>query len=288
MGPDKRSGARRGPIGAPSRAGTGRGAARAADSARAPAPDPADTRVPAERRIGLARALSKRGICSRRAAEALIRAGRVRLDGVVARDPQAPTRAASRIELDGSAPETAPRVYVLLNKPRGLVTTAADERGRETVYRCLADADLPWLAPVGRLDQASEGLLLFTNDSEWAAALLAPGHAVPRRYHVQVAGLPDAATLTALRAGVRVADGETLAVAAVGILRSGQRNAWLEVTLDEGRNRHLRRLLAAVGHPVLRLVRVALGPLALGDLPKGAWRLLDPEEVRRLAPSTAR
>lgn len=247
-----------------------------------------DVRVPEERRIGLARALSKRGICSRSAAEALIRSGRVRLDGTVVRDPQAPTRSTSRIELDDRAPVAPRPVYLLLNKPRGLVTTVSDERGRDTVYRCLAGADLPWLAPVGRLDQASEGLLLFTNDSEWAAALLAPGHAVPRHYHVQVAGLPDVATLAHLRAGVRVDDGETLAVARVAILRSGRRNAWLEATLDEGRNRHLRRLLAAVGHPVLRLVRVALGPLCLGELPKGAWRLLDPDEVRSLAPPTAR
>jgi 23S rRNA pseudouridine2605 synthase len=200
------------------------------------------------------------------------------------RDPEAPTRPSSRIELDGAAPATSARLYLLLNKPRGLITSAADEQGRDTVYRCLADAGLPWLAPVGRLDRASEGLLLFTNDSEWAAALLAPGHAVPRQYHVQVAGLPDAATLARVSAGVRVEDGETLTVARAGVLRSGRRNAWLDVTLDEGRNRHLRRLLAAVDHPVLRLVRVALGPLRLGDLPKGAWRLLDADEVRRLAP----
>jgi 23S rRNA pseudouridine2605 synthase len=236
-----------------------------------------------DRHIGLARALSKRGICSRTAAAELISAGRVRLNGVIVRDPEAPTRIDSLIEMDGAPLAHVAPVYVMLNKPRGLITTAADERGRATVYRCFSDSALPWIAPVGRLDQASEGLLLFTNDSEWSAATLAPLHQVPRIYHVQIEGIPPAATLARLNEGVIARDGELLRVQHARLLRQGERNAWLEFALLEGRNRHLRRMLEAVGHPVLRLLRVAIGDLVLGDLAKGAWRHLSMAEVRQLA-----
>ncbi len=236
-----------------------------------------------DRHIGLARALSKRGICSRAAAAELISAGRVRLNGVIVRDPEAPTRTDSLIEMDGAPLAHVAPVYVMLNKPRGLITTAADERGRATVYRCFTDSTLPWLAPVGRLDQASEGVLLFTNDSEWSAALLSPRHQVPRTYHVQVEGIPPAGTMARLNEGVLARDGELLRVQRANLLRQGERNAWLEFALLEGRNRHLRRMLEAVGHPVLRLLRIAIGDLALGDLAKGAWRHLSMAEVRQLA-----
>jgi 23S rRNA pseudouridine2605 synthase len=170
----------------------------------------------------------------------------------------------------------------MLNKPRGLVTTTRDERDRETVYRCLAGSGLPWLAPVGRLDKASEGLLLFTNDPAWAAGITDPRTGPAKRYHVQVDTLPDAALLGALVQGVRV-DGECLAATAARCLRSGARHAWLEIVLDEGRNRQIRRLLAALDVGVLRLVRVAIGRLELGDLPKGQWRVLSAQEIDALA-----
>ena len=131
------------------------------------------TRSSGTRRHGLARVLSKRGICSRSEAERLIRAGQVRLDGRVVRDPEHPTDVqAALIDVAGSAQATSPR-YVMLNKPRGLVTTARDEHGRDTVYRSFEGSGLGWLAPVGRLDKASEGLLLFTNDPQWGAVLQA-------------------------------------------------------------------------------------------------------------------
>jgi len=240
------------------------------------------TRHHLERRIGLARALSKQGVCSRAAAAALVVAGRVRLDGRIVRDPEAPTGPASRIEVDGAHVVDAARVYVMLNKPRGLVTTTQDEFGRDTVYRCFAASALPWLAPVGRLDQASEGLLLFTNDSEWSAALLDPARHLPRTYHVQIEGLPESATLERLAEGVTTPEGERLDVHRVSVLRQGERNAWLECALTEGRNRHLRRMLDTVGHPVLRLIRIAIGELRLGELTKGAWRHLSMAEVRQL------
>jgi len=185
------------------------------------------------------------------------------------------------------APARAPaRVYIALNKPRGLVTTRADEKGRATVYACLADADLPWVSPVGRLDQASEGLLLFSNDSAWNAAVTDPATHVNKIYHVQIGLLPTPEFLARLHQGA-VVDGELLQVRAAHELRRGGRNAWLEITLDEGKNRHLRRLLKACGCEVLRLIRIGIGPLRLGDLPKGAWRHLAPEEVRLLSSGRA-
>ena len=234
-------------------------------------------------RHGLARVLSKLGVCSRSQAERAVREGRVTVDGRVVRDPERPADAMrQRIELDGVAVAAAARVYVVLNKPRGLVVSAADERGRPTVYDLLRDAGLPWLGPVGRLDQASEGLLLLSNDSIWAAGLTEPRHHVDKTYHVQVDRVPDQDALRRLVEGV-VDRGERLAARRVGLLRQGQKNAWLEIVLDEGRNRHIRRLLAAHGMNVLRLVRVAIGPLALGDLAKGQWRHLEAAEVRALS-----
>ena len=229
------------------------------------------------RRIGLARALSKLGYCSRSEAFTLIRAGRVKLNGAVRRNPEAPVSLGrDRILVDGHALAASTPLYLMLNKPRGVVTTAADEKERRTVYDCLP-AGLPWLAPVGRLDKASEGLLLLTNDSEWAARITAPESHLDKTYHVQIGTVADAAVLRALEKGVTV-DGERLGVKGVGVVRQGRRNAWLDVVLDEGKNRHIRRLLAALDVEVLRLVRVAIGPLALGDLPKGSSRPLTPEE----------
>jgi 23S rRNA pseudouridine2605 synthase len=225
------------------------------------------------RRVGLARALSKLGYCSRSQASTLIRAGRVTLNSVVRCDPETPVNlGADRILLDGQPVAASTPVYLMLNKPRGVVTTAADEKGRGTIYDCLP-AGLPWLAPVGRLDKASEGLLLLTNDSEWAARITAPETHLDKTYHTQIGAIADAALLRALEKGLTV-DGERLRVKRVAIVRLGQRNAWLEIVLDEGKNRHIRRLLSALGVEVLRLVRVAIGPLDLGDLPKGSSRPL--------------
>jgi len=222
-------------------------------------------------RTGLARALSKLGFCSRADAAQLIRGGRVRLNGLVRRDPESPVRLhRDRIEVDGLAVEPAAKIYLMLNKPRGVVTTASDEKGRATIYDLL-DKEHSWLAPVGRLDKASEGLLLLTNDSQWAARVMAPETHLPKTYHVQIAAVADEALLDSLRHGVRDT-GEDLHATAVSILRHGDRHSWLEVILHEGKNRHIRRMLNALGIEVLRLVRVAVGPLPLGDLAKGASR----------------
>ena len=234
-------------------------------------------------RHGLARVLSKRGLCSRTRAAELIRARRVRLNGRIVDDPEHPTDALrDLIEIDGERALAAAPIHIALNKPRGLVTTTADERGRGTVYDCLADAGLPWLAPVGRLDKASEGLLLFTNDPAWADAVAASGQ-VSKTYHVQVAGTPGERVLHALHAGMEH-QGEWLRAERVALVRSGGRNAWLEFVLRGGRNRQIRRMLAVVGLEVKRLVRIDIGGVALGELPKGAWRHLDVAEAAALGP----
>ena len=233
-------------------------------------------------RHGLARVISKLGVGSRSQAATWVRDGRVRVNGRVVRDAEFPVRlGVDGIDFDGRPVVQAARVVLMLNKPRGLVTTTRDERDRETVYRCLADASLPWLAPVGRLDKASEGLLLFSNDPAWAAKITAPASGPDKTYHVQVDRVPDESLLASLERGASV-DGEHLAVKTARLLRAGDRNAWLEIVLTEGRNRHIRRLLAHFELSVLRLVRVAIGDLALGQLPKGAWRLLTETEVASL------
>ncbi len=233
-------------------------------------------------RHGLARVLSKLGICSRTQAQALVRAGRVRVNGRIEHDPEAPTDAQhDRITLDDSAIAAVEKVYVMLNKPRGYVTTASDEKGRDTVYTLLQDGNFPWLAPVGRLDKASEGVLLFSNDSVWAARLTDPESHLDKTYHVQIDALPEAGLLERMRAGIDD-DGERIAAKSAVELRRGEKNAWLEVVLDEGRNRQIRRLLAAFDIQVLRLVRVAVGALALGDMAKGKWRVLTGAEAQML------
>lgn len=230
-------------------------------------------------RHGLARVLSKRGVCSRSEAERLIRAGRVRLDGSVVLNPEHPAdlqRAV--IVIDDAAIADAPSLFLMLNKPRGLVTTTADEQGRDTVYRCFDGSGLGWIAPVGRLDKASEGLLLFSNDPQWAAGITNPEHGLDKTYHVQVDCVPGADILRRLESGIDL-DGEVLRVKSAALLRAGEKHAWLQVVLEEGRNRQIRRLLSACDIVVLRLLRVAIGTLALGELPKGQWRMLTPEEA---------
>jgi 23S rRNA pseudouridine2605 synthase len=202
------------------------------------------------------------------------------------RDPEFPTAATAVIAIDNAAPAAVERVYVALNKPRGLVTTTVDERGRDTVYRCFDGSGLPWLAPVGRLDKASEGLLLFCNDPQWSARISDAHAGADKTYHVQVDAIPSPELLASLRSGIETG-GVFLRAKSARLLRAGGRNAWLEIVLDEGRNRQIRRLLAAFDLQVLRLVRVAIGTLPLGDLPKGQWRHLDEDEVRALVPADA-
>lgn len=228
-----------------------------------------------ERRVGLARALSKLGFCSRTEAAALIKAGRVQLNGEVKHDPETPVRLRrDRIAVDGARVAAAAKAYWVMHKPAGLVTTANDERGRKTIYSLLP-ADAPWMGPVGRLDMASEGLLLLTNDTEWAARITAPESHLDKIYHVQpdrlLSDLP-----ARLEKGVEEG-GDFLRAKTVRLL-SGDKTGWLEITLDEGKNRHIRRMLDVCGIEVLRLVRVAIGRLELADMAVGEARPLLAEE----------
>jgi 23S rRNA pseudouridine2605 synthase len=234
------------------------------------------------KKTGLARALSKLGFCSRSDAMELIRAGKVKLNGEVRRDTETPVRLGKdQIEIDGKGVRAAEKVYWMVNKPRGIVTTAADEKGRATIYSLLPRG-VAWMGPVGRLDMASEGLLLLTNDTEWAARITAPESHVAKTYHVQIGAVADGSLLARLETGV-VESGELLKARSVKLLRSGEKNSWIEVILDEGKNRQIRRMLDACGMEVLRLIRVAIGPVKLGDLEKGKAKELTREEVRALS-----
>ena len=233
------------------------------------------------RKIGLARALSKLGYCSRSQAAELIRRGRVRLNGVVRRDSETPVRLErDRIAVDDHSVEPRRHIYLMMNKPRGFVTTASDEKGRKTIYAVLerSGEPLPWIAPIGRLDKASEGLLLLTNDSEWGARVAAPETHLEKTYHVQIGTVADEKLTRALVSGPASEGGEVLRAVQARVLRSGEKNCWLEVVLDEGKNRQIRRMLEALEGEVLRLVRVAIGPLQLGKLAKGSCRHLTTEE----------
>jgi len=242
-------------------------------------PPPSGSKTP---RHGVARVISKLGWGSRTQAAQWVREGRVRVNGRVVHNIELPVRQGlDRIDIDGQEREPARRVALMLNKPSGLVTTVKDERGRATVYNCFAGAALPWLAPIGRLDKASEGLLLFSNDPAWAARITDPSTGLPKTYHVQIDRLPDAALLAALERGA-VSNGERLRARSASCLRTGNKNSWLEIVLDEGRNRQIRRLLEALDVSVLRLVRVAIGSLSLGTLTKGQWRMLTQKEMDAL------
>jgi 23S rRNA pseudouridine2605 synthase len=237
---------------------------------------------PATTRTGLARAMSKLGFCSRSRATELIRMGKVTVNRSVRKNPEFPVILGQDIIImDDVSINQAQHVYVMLNKPRGLVTSASDELGRETVFECFKGAKLPHLAPVGRLDKASEGLLLFTNVNAWADTVNNPDTHIEKTYHVQIGGGVDDARLAHIQRGVDD-EGELLTAKQVKILRTGEKNTWLEFILDEGRNRHIRRLLEAFEIEVLRLVRVKIGTLELGNLVKGQWRELTKNEVAKL------
>jgi len=234
-----------------------------------------------EKKVGLARALSKMGFCSRSDAAEKIRAGRVKVNGTVRRDAETPVlMGRDRIEVDGSGVAATEFVYWMVNKPRGIVTTAEDEKGRETVYSLLPEG-VPWMGTVGRLDKASEGLLLLTNDTDWAAGITAPESHVEKKYAVQIGAVADEALLKELEAGV-MDGGEVLRAKSAKMMRAGEKNSWIEIVLEEGRNRQIRRMLDGCGVKVLRLIRVGIGAVELGTLAKGAARELTHREIQLL------
>jgi 23S rRNA pseudouridine2605 synthase len=226
--------------------------------------------------------LSKLGFCSRSQAFEIIREGKVRLNGTILKNPSTSVRmGVDRIEVAGQRVGAAEKIYLMMNKPRGIVTTAVDEKGRDTVYTLLPPG-LEWIAPVGRLDKASEGLLMLTNDSEWAARITDPHTHLDKTYHVQVGAVAGEEMIEKLRRGVETEKGEVLRTKRAGIVRAGGKNSWIELVLDEGKNRQIRRMFDGLGVEVLRLIRVSIGPLQLGDLAKGQNRRLTPDEVTLL------
>ncbi|MEX2168773.1 MAG: pseudouridine synthase [Pirellulales bacterium] len=229
----------------------------------------------------LQKVLAAAGIASRRECEELIREGRVEVDGkVVTELGTRVDRQKQEVRIDGERLPKPKLVYFAVHKPEGVVSTARDPSGRPRITDLLPP-DIGRVFPVGRLDMSSEGLILLTNDGELAQQLTHPSHGVPKVYHVQVAGQPDAEVLAQLRKGMHLAEGFAR-MANVRIKSTRKKSTVLEMVLEEGRNREIRRLLARVGHKVQRLTRIAVGPVRLGELPPGAYRPLKPEEIAAL------
>ena len=240
---------------------------------------------------GVARVISKRGFCSRSIAENLVREGRVSLRGKIVRDPDTPAYEKDEILVDGTPVEAAQKFYFAMNKPRGIVTTASDEKGRKTVMdlfreqyaKMFPGKPVPHISPVGRLDAASEGLLLFTNDTQWADALLQTRDRHLKIYRVQVAGKPSDDDLAKMEKGFNVpprvfGEKEEFMHAERAVLHSeGEKNCWLEITLSEGKNREIRRMLAHLGYEVMRLVRIQFDKYTLGNLKPGELRAMSDE-----------
>jgi 23S rRNA pseudouridine2605 synthase len=235
-----------------------------------------------ERGERLQKILARAGIASRRQCEALIEAGRVQVNGEVVRILGTRVRPGrDRVQVDGEAVRAEAAVTILLHKPAGYITSRSDPQGRPVVTSLVVQASLPRLFPVGRLDWDTEGLLLLTNDGTLANALTHPRYAVRKVYHAKLKGHLTPEALTLLTRGV-VCEGEPLRALGVEVLHPTRQNTWIAITLEQGRYRQVRRMCEAIGHPVLKLIRVALGPLRLGSLPRGGWRLLLPDELRSL------
>jgi 23S rRNA pseudouridine2605 synthase len=234
--------------------------------------------------VTLARGLSKLGVASRAEAARLIQAGRVAVSGRIVTDPRRlvhPERAA--ITIDGETIAQAARIVIMLHKPRGIVTTRSDPEGRPTVYDLIRDAGAH-LVPVGRLDMASTGLLLFTNDTRLADWLTDPRTKLVRVYLVTVRGRVDEETVERIEQGI-VVDRDRLQATHVTIRKRSNRETHLVVELIEGKNREIRRLMKATGHEVTRLARVAFGGLELGRLAPGRWKDIPESDFARLWPS---
>lgn len=229
----------------------------------------------------LQKILSRCGIASRRKVEEMILEGRVSVNGVVATLGMKADITRDHIKVDGKLIKgTEPLVYLIFNKPKGCITSLYDPEGRPTVKDYLRGVRAK-VYPVGRLDYNSEGLLILTNDGELSDAILHPGHKIPKTYHVKVDGFLEEKDILKLQKGIRLEDGVT-APAKVGLIRKTNANSWLEITIHEGRKRQIRRMFERIGHPVIKLKRVRIDGIELGNLPPGNFRYLTPEEVKRL------
>jgi pseudouridine synthase len=228
--------------------------------------------------------LSKAGLGSRTQARSWIHERRVRVNGKVVENPDHWVDfARDRVEFDGKPLESRRRVYVLLYKPAGYITTFKDPEGRPTVYDLIAEVET-FVSPVGRLDLDTSGLLILTNDTQFAERLTNPDHKIPKTYLAKCADLVSDDALDRLRHGVELSDGPTRP-AEVRRVRDSEKYSHIEITITEGRNRQVRRMVEAIGSKVLKLVRTQIGPIGIGDLRIGTWRELSPGEVNRLGGS---
>ena len=233
----------------------------------------------------LDRVLSRLGWASRTAAREAIRAGRLKVNGRVVRDPEwwvQPERDA--VQLDGQRLKPARKIYLLFYKPKGVITSHGDPSGRKTVYDFLSSLgeEGKWVAPVGRLDKDTSGLLLLTNDTEFAGFVTSPESHVPKTYLVKASGLVSDEIITGLNAGVEMKRGDFAKPSSVRRVEDRGKYTWLEVVLTEGKNREVRRMIEAVGFKVLKLVRTRLGALTLAGLEVGKWRALTAAELNAL------
>ena len=230
----------------------------------------------------LQKVMAGRGIASRRECEKLILSGRVTVNGKIVRELGTKVGPKDVIEVDGKklSNEKEPLIYVMLNKPRGCVTTVKDPQGRKTVMDLVSNINTR-IFPVGRLDYDTEGLLLLTNDGEMAYALTHPSHRVDKTYQARIWGTPSRETLRKLTGGVELEDGIT-APASVKLLKKGGRQSEIQLTIHEGKKRQVRRMLEAVGHPIISLRRTHFGPLSLKGLPAGKYRHLTRDEINML------
>lgn len=230
----------------------------------------------------LDRVLSRSGLASRTSAREAIRAGRLKVNGRVVRNPECWVRPQQdTIQLDGNPLRPARKIYLLFYKPKGVITSHGDPAGRKTVYDYLDELGR-WVAPVGRLDKDSSGLLLLTNDTEFADIVASPDSRVPKTYLVKLNGLMGEEAIARLRAGVEMKRGDFAKPESVRRIEDRGKYSWLEVVLTEGKNREVRRMIEAVGFKVLKLVRIRVGPLTLENLEVGKWRELKPSEVAAL------
>jgi 23S rRNA pseudouridine2605 synthase len=232
-------------------------------------------------RATLDRVLSKAGIASRTTTREWIERGRVKVNGRVIRNPDHWVETGKdAVHVDGLKVREEKKVYVALNKPTGVVTSFGDNRDRPTVYDYIKDLDR-WVFPVGRLDMDTSGLLILTNDTAFGEALLQPKSKTPKTYYVKVSGVVTADDYFNLAYGLDIGRGEITGLALVREVRASPKYTWFDLTITEGKNRQVRRMCEAIGHPVLKLVRVRIGELALADLPIGQFKVLTYKEAQK-------
>jgi 23S rRNA pseudouridine2605 synthase len=236
-------------------------------------------------RVTLDRVLSRAGIASRSTTREWIAEGRVKVNGRIVRNPDHWVEdKKDTVHFDGRPIRAEKKIYVALNKPTGVVTSHGDRKKRPTVYDHLKKLDR-WVFPVGRLDMDTSGLIILTNDTEFGDRLLSPDSKIPKTYYAKVEGCIDLARYFDLAFGIDIGRGESSGKAIVREVRRSEKYTWLELVITEGKNRQVRRMCEAIGHPILKLVRIKIGDFALGSLPPGDYVQLNSKDLQKLSPA---